>query len=212
MKKKGLFISIEGCEGTGKSTAVNYIKKYLTQLSIEHVITREPGGTAVAEQIRDLLLHQEKEYVVAETEALLMFASRSQHVYHTIIPSVESGKWVISDRFVDASYAYQAGGRQLGYDKVDALKKWVLGDFMPDLTILLDMPVEVGMTRLKRRAVLDRIEQEEIAFFERVRAMYLELAEKDPKRVQVIHADTSIDCVQEQLQLIISHAYTVWSK
>jgi dTMP kinase len=208
--KRGLLISIEGCEGAGKSTAVRFVEDYLKRLSVDHIITREPGGTEIAEEIRNLLLHHHDEVMATETEALLMFASRAQHIKHKILPALQEGKWVITDRFTDASYAYQGGGRELGIEKIDQLKQWVLGDFEPDMTVLLDLSVELSASRLKRRAKLDRIEVEKQDFFERIREMYLALAHRDKKRFQVIDASKSLQEVQSDLTLIISSAFSQW--
>lgn len=201
INKKGIFISIEGGEGTGKSTLCQFIKQYLTSYGISVVLTREPGGTLFAEDIRKLLLQHHEEPVSPKTETLLMFASRIQHVENKILPALEAGEWVISDRFFDASFAYQAAGRQLGYEDINIIKQWSIGDFEPDCTFLLDAPLEVSAQRLKNRPSLDRIETEEKQFFERVRAMYLELSRKFKNRYNVINSSLS----KEEVQTIASY-------
>lgn len=193
-----MFISIEGGEGTGKSTLAQFIKQYLASYEIPVLLTREPGGTKFAEDIRQLLLKHHDEPVSPKTETLLMFASRIQHVENKIIPALEAGEWVISDRFFDASFAYQAAGRQLGYDDIDIIRKWSIGDFEPDCTFLLDAPLEVSSQRLKNRSHLDRIETEETQFFERVRAMYLELSGKFKYRYNII--DSSLSKMEVQIK------------
>lgn len=197
--KRGKFISIEGIEGAGKSTALQTIKKYLAQEGIEAVITREPGGTEIAERIRNLLLEHHEEPMQSETEALLMFASRVQHVKTKILPALEQGLWVVSDRFFDASYAYQGSARGIGFDKIKELKHWVLGDFEPDMTLLLDVPLEISLDRVRSRKHLDRIEQEEESFFRDVREMYLHLAKLYPKRFRVINSSRSRGTVSRVL-------------
>lgn len=211
MSKKGIFISIEGCEGAGKSTALKYIKNYLEKKKIDLVTTREPGGTEIAEHVRSVLLAHHEEAMHAETEMLLMFASRVQHVKEKIKPALEAGKWVVSDRFVDASYAYQGGGRQLGVDKIIQLKEWLFGDFYPDLTILMDITPEEADKRLQRRHELDRIELEGREFFKRVRDTYLVLAKEFPERFFVINSSRTISQVQGDIakrldEVIANHA------
>jgi len=201
ISKKGIFISIEGGEGTGKSTLCQFIKQYLASYKIPVLLTREPGGTQFAEDIRQLLLKHHDEPVSSKTETLLMFASRIQHVENKILPALESGEWVISDRFFDASFAYQAAGRGIGYEDINTIRKWSIGDFEPDCTFLLDAPLEISAQRLKDRSHLDRIETEEKQFFERVRAMYLELSKKFQHRFTVI--DSSLP--KEEVQIRASY-------
>ncbi len=197
---KGKFITLEGGEGSGKSTSLPFIKDLLENQGLEVVMTHEPGGTLLAEQIRQLLLfpvNQEK--IVEDTELLLMFASRAQHIAQVIRPAVNAGKWVVCSRFTDSTYAYQGGGRGVELARINQLESWVHKDFQPDLTLLFDLPVELGISRAKQRAKLDRIEQENIEFFSRVRAAYLQRAKQDC-RYQVINAAQSISSVQEQLR------------
>ena len=211
MSKKGIFISIEGGEGTGKSTLAQFIKKYLASYGIPVLLTREPGGTQFAEDIRQLLLKHHDEPVSSKTETLLMFASRIQHVENKILPALKAGEWVISDRFFDASFAYQAAGRQLGYEDIDTIRKWSIGDFEPHCTFLLDAPLEVSAQRLKNRPHLDRIETEEKQFFERVRAMYLELAKKFQHRYTIIDSSLPKEEVQTRASYKLDQLIREWN-
>ena len=188
-KKPGRLISVEGTEGVGKSTAIAAIRDALEQQGISAVLTREPGGTPVAESIRSILLTDHAEPIEPMTELLLMFAGRCQHIEQKVKPALASGQWVISDRFTDASFAYQGGGRGLGEEMVATLADWVQGDCVPDLTILLDAPVEVGLKRMAARGAKDRIEKEGVAFFEAIRSTYQKLAADNPTRFCVINAD-----------------------
>jgi len=202
---KNYFITIEGVEGVGKSTVLNYIVDYLQRHQIHYVMTREPGGTEIAEAIRELLLHQTyQEKMVVDTELLLMFASRAQHLACVIKPALALGKWVICDRFTDATYAYQGGGRGIDKRRIQILEKWVQADLRPDVTILLDAPVEVGMARMQRRGLKDRIEKEQIEFFRAVRKAYLDMAQADPQRYRVVDANVNIDQVQQQITKIFA--------
>jgi len=204
----GIFLTIEGIEGVGKTTAVKFIQKYLTQIKLAFVITREPGGTGVAEQIRQILLTPNSaETITPDAELLLMFASRAQHLQHFIKPNLESGKAVISDRFVDASYAYQGGGRQIDKARIETLEQWILGEVRPHATILLDAPPALGLARAKHRGPHDRIEQEKIDFFERVRAAYLVRAEEDPKRFHVLDATQSLVAVHAQIKAVLDKLF-----
>lgn len=201
----GKFISIEGTEGAGKSTALSFIQQLLTKAHIDVVMTREPGGTPLSEDIRQLLLHtQREEKILAETELLLLFAGRAQHLHHGILPALQSGKWVVSDRFIDASYAYQSGGRGFDIEKITYLDKWIVGNHYPDLTLLLDIDARLGMSRTEKRgAQKDRIEQEKIDFFMRVREMYLARAKHDTVRIKVIDASQPLTEVQAAIQVIL---------
>ncbi len=197
MNSKAKFISIEGGEGAGKSTAIKTIQSYLNQHGIAHIVTREPGGTPLAEKIRSLLLDKSEETLLPESELLLFFAGRYQHVEHVIKPALEKGLWVISDRFVAASFAYQGAGRGIAEDRITYLKQWLLGSLSPDYTLLLDAPPALGLDRIKARGELDRIEIEKIDFFNRIRAYYLNLAAKEPARFHVIDTNRSLSDVEE---------------
>jgi len=202
---KGMFLTLEGSEGVGKTTSLKFVQKYIESLGYQVLITREPGGTPMAEELRDILLSEREEKVEANTELLLMFASRCQHVSQVIKPALNAGTWVICDRFVDASFAYQGGGRELGFSRIEKLEKWCLDDFKPDVTLLLDMPVEEGITRTKKRGKADRFETEKMAFYERIRAAYLRRAEEDPERIHVIDASPDITTVQNSLKTILQN-------
>ncbi|EKD73559.1 MAG: hypothetical protein ACD_45C00273G0002 [uncultured bacterium] len=198
----GKLITLEGIEGAGKSTARQFVTEYLTEKGIEVVSTREPGGTAISEAIRNVLLsHIENEVMTAETELLLMFASRAQHVRYRIVPWLEAGKWVISDRYIDASYAYQGGGRGMDLHLIHLLDQAVVGSVYPALTFLLDIAPAMGMARASSRGLgKDRIEQEKLSFFERVRSAYLLRAAADPARWAVIDASKTVNQVQYDIQ------------
>lgn len=201
--RKGKFITVDGVEGAGKSTQIELICSYLHRKGIEVVRTREPGGTDIGEKIRSVLLDVDNKEMHSDTELLLMFSSRNELIQNKIIPALNDGKWVVSDRFTDASFAYQGGGRMLSLDRIAKLENWVLGSFKPDLTFLLDISVEIGMTRVEARNAKDRIEQEERAFFERVRSVFIERSKIYPDRIKLINAERSVDEIQTQIQSII---------
>lgn len=200
---KGFFISLEGGEGAGKSTQNKRIIDWLSDQGLEVVEAREPGGTMVSEQIRQVLLDTRNAGLGATAELLLMFAARSQLVQEVILPELADGKVIVCDRFADASYAYQGGGRQLGAKTVEVVEKLVLKDLRPDLTLLFDIPVEQGMKRVAGRGEADRFEVESLRFFERVRAAYLERATADPQRFRVIDASLDEDQVWKQVRHIL---------
>ena len=200
---KGRFITIDGVEGAGKSTQIDLICSYLQRKGIDVVRTREPGGTDVGEKIRSVLLDVDNQEMHSDTELLLMFSSRNELIQNKIIPALNNGSWVVSDRFTDASFAYQGGGRMLNLDRISKLEDWVLGDFKPDLTLLLDINVELGMTRIEARAAKDRIELEERAFFERVRSVFISRSEAFPERIKLIDASGAIDDVHEKIRLLV---------
>lgn len=204
--KKGQFISIEGIEGAGKSTAIAAIRDYLNERDIPAYFTREPGGTPIAEAIRDLLLsHDTNEKMQAETELLLMFACRAQHLATCIKPRLEKGEWVISDRFVDASYAYQAAGRSLETSFIRVLDEHIVKGWYPTLTILLDIAPEEGLKRAASRGkAKDRIESEKIEFFERVRHAYLARYQQSPERIKLIDASCEIALVKQQIETVLT--------
>jgi len=195
------FITIEGIEGVGKSTALQFLQQYFLEKGQPIVITREPGGTPLAEHLRQLVLMPTMdEPIMPETELLLMFAARVQHIAQVIRPALLADKWVLSDRFVDATFAYQGGGRGIALSHITMLEDWLVKPLLPDLTILLDAPAEIGLARAKHRGKQDRIEQEKIEFFTRVRESYLTRAKEDPKRFYVIDAAQSLEDVQKELK------------
>lgn len=196
MKKKGLLISIEGTEGVGKSTAATHIANYFRKLQYEVVLTREPGGTEIAEEIRQILLRHHHELLTAETELLLMFASRAQHFSHLIAPALAAGKVVISDRLVDSSYAYQGGGRGVNHSYIELLEQLVCRSINTDLTLLLDAEPHLGAKRVAQLGKPDRIESEQLQFFTRVRDAYLQRAANDPTRFSIIDAEQDLAAVQ----------------
>ncbi|MDG1833867.1 MAG: dTMP kinase [Pseudomonadales bacterium] len=195
---KGRFITIEGVEGVGKSTNISYIERFLEARDIKFVSTREPGGTVLAERIRDVLLDKAESSMDPVTELLLMFAARKQHTEELIKPALERGEWVICDRYTDSSYAYQGGGRGLDSKIISKVEKLTLGSFKPDLTIVLDLPVKKGLARAGNRGELDRFELESEKFFKRVRATFLARA-KTHKRYHVINASRSLSAVQGKI-------------
>lgn len=205
--ERGIFISVEGTEGVGKSTNIAFIQQWLLEKGLQLEITREPGGTPLAEQIRELLLAKRDESVNSKTELLLMFAARCQHVSSKIKPILESGGWVLSDRFTDSSYAYQGAGRELGLESLSELDNWALEGFAPDLTIMLDLPIEIGLARAEARGEKDRFESEQVEFFEKVRQGYLARAKADPNRMKVIDASGTIEQVQAQLAQVLDAFY-----
>jgi len=202
---KPLFITLEGSEGVGKTSNMQYIQSLLEAQSIEYVLTREPGGTAMGETLRGMLLGEDFKGMADDTELLLMFAARAEHVAQVIRPALAAGKWVLCDRFTDATYAYQGGGRGLDITRIAGLEQWVLGDLRPDLTLLLDAPIAVGRERAGKRSAPDRFEQEQEAFFERVRSTYLSLAEQQPERIKLIDASLDLANVQVQIKTLINN-------
>ena len=200
-KNKGLFLVLEGGEGVGKTTNMAFIQSYLKQANIKFQHSREPGGTPLAEKIRELILTKHSENVSNMTELLLMFAARAQHIQVKINPVLDSGEWLVCDRFTDATYAYQGGGR--GFDKqlIEQLEQLVQQDLRPDCTIILDAPVEVGFARASARAELDRMESESVNFHQAVRASYLERAKQMPEKYAVINADQPLDHVQAAIKI-----------
>lgn len=200
---RGLFITVEGGEGVGKSTNIALIADRLKQAGVDFCMTREPGGTPLAEDIRQLLLTPREESVAENTELLLMFAARAQHIAQVIEPALANGQWVICDRFTDATFAYQGGGRGIDQQKIADLEQWVQGSLRPDFTILLDAPIEVGMARAVKRGDLDRFEQERQQFFQQVRETYLALSKQHSSRFRVIDAGQALSQVQSDLQVLI---------
>jgi dTMP kinase len=202
----GLFITLEGGEGAGKTTHTPFIKSLLEQAGRTVCMTREPGGTVLGDAIRELVLSHTDMAMTADSELLLMFAARAEHLYQIIRPALQRGEVVLCDRFTDATYAYQGGGRGIEIERIRVLEQWVQGDQRPDLTLLFDVPVEVGIERAKGRGVLDRFEQESRDFFERVRQSYLQIAKNDSKRCKVIDASGDIVSVEAQ----ISRLFEAW--
>ena len=213
MTHQGLFITVEGVDGAGKSTAMEWLAEQIAQ-KIEHpraiVRTREPGGTPLGERLRELLLHEKMDL---ETETLLMFAARREHIAQVILPALARGDVVISDRFTDATFAYQGGGRGVAFDKIVALEHWVQGTLQPDFTLLFDVPLEVARARIAARAeqtneALDKFENESFEFFRRTRAAYLKRAEAAPQRIAIIDSTQSLDNVKQQMvQAIAQRAH-----
>ena len=195
----GKFITFEGVDGAGKSSHIDAFAQALRERGKTVICTREPGGTPLGEKLRELLLH---EAMHLETEALLMFAARREHIEQVIRPALARGDWVISDRFTDASFAYQGGGRQLSTDKLDALEQWVHADLQPDLTLLFDVPLEVARERLNRSRTLDKFEQEKDDFFVRVRDAYLQRAARFPQRIRIIDSTRAIDEVSREVETV----------
>ncbi len=200
---KARFISLEGSEGVGKTTSLKFVQSFVESLGHAVLVTREPGGTPMAEEIRNILLKEREETVHMDTELLLMFASRTQHVQQVIKPALNEGKWVICDRFVDASYAYQGGGRGIEFSHIQELERWCLGSFKPDLTLLLDMSSTEGIARTKKRGKADRFEVEKMAFYQRIRAAYLERATNEPERIHIIDASPTVELVQEEIRSVL---------
>nr|WP_320135047.1 dTMP kinase [uncultured Amphritea sp.] len=201
----GRFITLEGTEGVGKSTNLRFIESVLQQHQIDYQLTREPGGTPLAEEVRELLLANRDEVVADDAELLLVFAARAQHLQAVIRPALDANRWVLCDRFTDATFAYQGGGRGLSKEMIGSLEVMVQRGLQPDLTILLDLPVEIGLARARERGELDRFENERMAFFEQVRNAYLERAAADPQRFAVIDASGTLEQVQAQIASVLEH-------
>ena len=200
----GIFITLEGIEGVGKTTHAQFIKELLERNGHHCELTREPGGTQTGESIREILLHSSKQHISDLTELMLMFSARAQHLDEIIIPAMESGKVVICDRFTDATYAYQGGGREMDRRQIQVLEALVQRGLKPDLTLLFDTPVEVGLARANGRSQADRFESETVSFFERVRGEYLQLAQEEPERIHVIDADRTLEQVQQDIQAVLA--------
>jgi len=196
MINKGKFITFEGVDGAGKSTHIDEVISFLELQKIEVIRTREPGGTKLGEKLRELLLHDEMD---PETETLLMFAARKQHIVEIIRPALDKGVFVVSDRFTDATYAYQYGGKQVSYSKIEALELWVHPELKADLTLLFDLPVEISIERLKKNRSPDKFEKEDESFFNRLRNVYLDLARQNPNRYKIINANQAIESVTQDV-------------
>lgn len=204
MTKKNYFITVEGIEGVGKTTNLRYLAEFLHQQDLPLTVTREPGGTPLADDIRRFILSDHNEDIYPDTELMLIFAARAQHINGVIRPALNEGKWVLCDRFTDASYAYQGAGRGIADERISALESWVQGNLRPDITILLDAPISVALERIKKRGKLDRFESEHIDFFKKVRACYLQRAEAEPERFRIVDASCNLEQVQAQLKAVVS--------
>jgi len=205
--QRGRFITVEGGEGAGKSTNIDWIADRLRAAGHDVVLTREPGGTGLGEEVRSLLLGHREDGMSADAELLLMFAARAEHLARVIEPALARGDWVICDRFTDATYAYQGGGRGIEAGRIAELEGYVQGTLRPDLTLLLDLPVSEGLGRAGRRGDPDRFESESLAFFDRVRACYLERAQAMPERYRIVDAAASIDAVRAELDKVIDEFF-----
>jgi dTMP kinase len=210
MSNRGLFITVEGGEGVGKSTNIAFLEQQLRDRGVDLLVTREPGGSKLGEALRQLLLDVSDESVDPMAELLMMFAARAQHIRTRIEPALAAGRWVLCDRFTDATYAYQCGGRGIARSAVAVLEELVQEQLRPDCTLLLDAPVSIGMARARERGQLDRFEQEELAFFERVRATYLDLAENSSGRYRIIDASAPLETVQQQLLKVCNDLTACW--
>ncbi len=208
---RGRFITLEGIEGVGKSTNVDHVCGRIRDQGIEVISTREPGGTPLAEQVRDLLLHQDEEPMPPMAELLLMFAARAIHVDNHIRRTLDEGIWVVCDRFTDATLAYQGGGRGLSEDTILTLADWVHKDAWPDLTLLLDAPVGTGLRRARQRGAPDRFERERSRFFTRVRQRYLDHAARHPERITVVDASGDIEAVQTAIDARLTPLLQAWT-
>lgn len=200
---RGMFITFEGIEGAGKTTNIAYIAEQIKNHGHEVLLTREPGGTKIGENIRDILISKEYPQMHHDTELLLMFAARSEHLHKKIIPALNDGIWVLCDRFTDASFAYQGAGRGIDTSKIECLENLVQGAIRPDVTFLFDLEAEVGLARAKNRGEVDRFEQEDIDFFSRIRTEYLKLSKNNEQRFKVIQAGHELEVVQQQIKVLI---------
>ena len=198
------FITVEGGEGAGKTTQLAFMRDDLERAGLRVVVTREPGGTMLGEEIRHLLLDHRHDGMSLAAETLLMFAARAEHLDQVIRPALAKGCWVLCDRFTDATYAYQGGGRGLSLKRIAVLEEWVQGELRPDLILLLDVPVATGLARAGKRGVADRFEREDVDFFERVRAMYLERAVREPDRCRIVDASQSVDVVRAEVETMLA--------
>ncbi len=200
---RGRFLTLEGIEGAGKSTSLEFIQQLLRSAAIPHLVTREPGGTVLGEALREIMLRADRTNICADSELLMMFAARAQHLAERIRPALDEGMWVVCDRFTDATYAYQGGGRGIPDERIGILENWVQGALRPDLTLLFDIPVDQGLARAGRRSVPDRFEREKREFFERVRRHYLVAAAREPGRIRVIDGAHTPGQVQDAIRAIL---------
>jgi dTMP kinase len=206
---RGRFLTLEGAEGVGKTSLLPFVQELIESHGVKLLCTREPGGTPLGEDLRDVLLNSDHA-IVGKAEALLMFAARAQHVETVIEPALASGVWVLCDRFTDASFAYQGGGRQLGSEQIQILEQWVHGYLTPDLTLLLDASRETSLARMQRRRAVDRIEREDSVFFDNVREAYRQRARDNPERIRLIDANPEFDQVCESAADVLSEAFQRW--
>ena len=195
----GKFITLEGGEGAGKTTNLEFIVEYLNTRGKSVMVSREPGGTLIGEEIRSLLLKKSQQPISKDTELLLMFAARAQHINEKILPGLKGGHWVVCDRYIDASYAYQGGGRNININKINILVDLFTKQLEPDLTLLLDVPVDIGMSRVKQRSIPDRFESEQLSFFHAVRHSYLSRAATFPNRIKKIDSSQSLALIQSEI-------------
>lgn len=198
-KEKGQFITFEGVEGAGKTTNISFVADKIKKAGYDILLTREPGGTTTGEAIRNILISKDLPEMHHQTELLLMFAARSEHLHRKIIPALEQGTWVLCDRFTDASYAYQGAGRGIKTQNIKILETLVQETLRPDITFLFDLEADIGLARAKSRGETDRFEQQQIDFFNRVRSEYLKMAEAEPKRFRIIEAQHDLNIVQQQI-------------
>jgi dTMP kinase len=206
--KRGIFITLEGGEGAGKSTVLTYVRDWLVGAGHAVQMTREPGGTALGERVRDILLHAKDIEISPDTETLLMFAARAEHLARVVRPAMDQGVIVLCDRFTDATYAYQGGGHGVAMERIAALETWVQGDLRPDLTLLLDVPVSTGLERAAtRHSAPDRFESRERDYLERVRQTYLVRAEREPQRVCVIDASQTVERVEHDIEVVLQEFF-----
>ncbi len=204
ISNKGLFITFEGVEGAGKTTNIQFIAEKIEDAGHEILLTREPGGTELSEAIRELLISKDYPEMHINTELLLMFAARSEHLNKKILPAIKAGKWVLCDRFTDATFAYQGGGRGISESTISTLETLVQGSLKPDYTFLFDLNAEIGLARAQNRGETDRFEQQHIDFFNRVRAKYLAMAESEKKRYRIVNAEQDLATVQKQINQLLA--------
>ena len=203
IRSTGRFITLEGGEGAGKTTCMSHVRRRIIDAGVGLIETREPGGTEIGEKIRALLLDRDNSDILPDTELLLMFAARAQHIGQLIRPALERGDWVLCDRFTDATHAYQGGGRGIDQGRIATLETWTQQGLKPDLTLLLDLPVETGLERAGQRSAPDRFESEDLRFMRRVRRAYLDIAGKEPQRMKIIDASRPLEEVLRQIDAVM---------
>lgn len=209
--RRGRFLTIEGTDGAGKSTQIECLKSILDEAGINYLVTREPGGSALGERLRDVLLNQDELNISPRAQLLIVFAARAQHLEEVIVPALEAGTWVVCDRFTDASYAYQGGAGGISFDAIEVIEDWVQQGLRPDLTLLLDVPVETGQARISNRGEPgDRFEQQNLDFKNKIRQAYLDLADLHSDRIRVIDASLEIETVSEQIRNVMNIEMRQW--